>query len=99
MTRWPVFGLLPALALAALCAAGPSSAQAAPVTDDVCVSCHAEPSPKFHSQPSHKKLACASCHDGGEQHVADTRRRPKLGGDDKLCASCHPAKKKHGGRG
>ena len=79
----------------ALAAAG-SQAQTAAVMDEVCLSCHAEPSPKFHSQPSHKKLACANCHVGGAEHVADTRARPKLGGDQKLCASCHEAKKKHG---
>ena len=67
-----------------------------PVRDEVCVSCHAEPSTKFHSQPSHKKLTCATCHVGGAVHVADARARPKLGGDEKLCASCHEAKKKHG---
>jgi hypothetical protein len=82
-----------ALALLAAPAAG---AQNAAVGDDVCVSCHLEPSARSHSQPSHKKLGCAVCHVGGEQHVADTRLRPKLGGDPKLCASCHEAKKKQG---
>jgi len=77
-------------------AAGPLWAQKAPIGDETCVSCHAEPSPRFHSQPSHKKLGCALCHTGGAEHVADTRTRPKLGGDEKLCASCHEAKKKHG---
>jgi hypothetical protein len=84
-----------ALVLLAL-AIAPSSAQS-PVRDEVCVSCHAEPSTKFHSQPSHKKLTCASCHVGGAEHVADTRLRPRLGGDAQLCASCHEAKKKPGG--
>jgi hypothetical protein len=79
--------------------AGPLMAQTAPVRDEVCVSCHAEPSTRFHSQPSHKKLSCANCHVGGAEHVADTRARPKLGGDPKLCASCHEAKKKHGSGG
>jgi hypothetical protein len=78
-------------------AAGPLQAQTAPVKDEVCLSCHAEPSTKFHSQASHKKLACANCHLGGAEHVADTRARPKLGGDQTLCASCHEVKKKHGG--
>jgi hypothetical protein len=89
------------VAAAALLAAvaGPPQAQAAPVKDEVCVSCHIEPSTRFHSQPSHKKLACASCHVGGAEHVADTRVRPKIGGDQKLCASCHEAKKKHGSSG
>ena len=77
-------------------ATGPLSAQTAPVRDEVCVSCHAEPSARFHSQTSHKKLSCANCHVGGAEHVADTRARPKIGGDQKLCASCHEAKKKHG---
>jgi len=76
--------------------AGPLWAQAGPIRDEVCLSCHAEPSPRFHSQPSHKKLGCALCHIGGAEHVADTRTRPRLGGDEKLCASCHEAKKKHG---
>jgi hypothetical protein len=76
--------------------AGPLLAQTAPLRDEVCLSCHAEPSTRFHSQPSHKKLSCANCHLGGAEHVADTRVRPKLGGDQKLCASCHEAKKKHG---
>jgi hypothetical protein len=86
------------VAAAALLAPGMGTlaAQPAVVGDDVCVSCHAEPAKKFHSQPSHKKLACASCHAGGAEHVADTRVRPKLGGDPALCASCHEAKKKHG---
>jgi hypothetical protein len=78
---------------------GTAGAQPAPVADAICISCHAEPSTKFHSQPSHKKLACATCHVGGAEHVADTRSRPKLGGDPKLCASCHEAKKKHGSGG
>jgi hypothetical protein len=83
--------------LSALVAAVPLWPQAAEIGDDVCVSCHAEPSRRAHSQPSHKKLACATCHVGGAQHVADTRVRPKLGGDEQLCASCHAAKKKHSG--
>ena len=87
-----------AAALSLALAAGAVLAQAA-VKDEICVSCHAEPSAKFHSQPSHKKLACANCHVGGAEHVADTRTRPKLGGDATLCASCHEAKKKHGGSG
>jgi len=93
-TTGPVAVLVTAV-LAAL-GAGTPAAQAAAVGDDVCVSCHAEPSTRFHSQPSHKKLACATCHVGGAEHVADTRSRPKLGGDPVLCASCHEAKKKHG---
>lgn len=84
---------------ALLAAAGSLQAQTAPVKDEVCLSCHAEPSTRFHSQPSHKKLACATCHVGGAEHVADTRARPRLGGDPTLCASCHEAKKKHGGSG
>jgi hypothetical protein len=88
-----------AAALSLLLAAGPLLAQATAVKDEICLSCHAEPSPKFHSQPSHKKLACANCHVGGAEHVADTRARPKIGGDQTLCASCHEAKKKHGSSG
>ncbi len=71
---------------------------AAEVSDATCLSCHAEPSRRAHSQPSHKKLACATCHLNGAQHVADTRVRPKLGGDERLCTSCHAAKKKDGAR-
>jgi len=78
-------------------AATPLAAQTAPLGDDICVSCHAEPSAKFHNQASHKKLGCASCHVGGAEHVADTRVRPRLGGDPQFCASCHEAKKKQGG--
>jgi hypothetical protein len=78
-------------------AAGAPQVQGAAVADEVCIGCHVQPSTKFHSQPSHKKLACAQCHLGGAEHVADTRARPKLGGDPQLCASCHEAKKKHGG--
>ncbi|MCU0765183.1 MAG: hypothetical protein MUF32_04050 [Burkholderiaceae bacterium] len=80
----------------ALSLLGPAPLAAQPaVADEICVSCHAEPSTKFHSQPSHKKLACASCHLGGAAHVADTRARPRLGGGQELCASCHEAKRKH----
>lgn len=75
---------------------GAAGAQPAPVADSICISCHTEPSTKFHSQPSHKKLSCATCHVGGAEHVADTRARPKLGGDARLCTSCHEAKKKQG---
>jgi hypothetical protein len=85
-----------AVAVLLALAVGSLWAQTAPVKDEVCVSCHAEPSAKFHSQTSHKKLSCAACHVGGTEHVADTRARPKIGGDQKLCASCHEAKKKHG---
>jgi len=76
----------------------PTWPQAAEISDAICISCHAEPGRKFHSQPSHKKLACTICHLGGAEHVADTRVRPKLGGNERLCASCHEAKKKHGDR-
>ncbi len=85
------------LLLSALLSAVPLSLQAAEIGDDVCVSCHAEPTRRAHSQPSHKKLTCAACHVGGTEHVADTRVRPKLGGDQQLCESCHAAKKKHSG--
>lgn len=72
--------------------------QAAELADATCISCHGEPSRRYHSQPSHKKLACATCHLDGAQHVADTRAKPKLGGDEQLCTSCHAAKQKHGRR-
>lgn len=85
-----------AVALSLALAVAPLSAQTVPVKDEICLSCHAEPSEKFHSQASHKKLSCASCHVGGAEHVADTRKRPKIGGDPKLCSSCHEAKRKHG---
>ena len=85
-----------AVALSLALATAPLPAQTVPVKDEICLSCHAEPSAKFHSQTSHKKLSCASCHVGGAEHVADTRARPKIGGDQKLCASCHEAKRKHG---
>ena len=88
-----------AVSLLSLTAALLPAQAAATVKDEICLSCHAEPSTKFHSQTSHKKLACASCHVGGAEHVADTRMRPKIGGDPKLCASCHEAKKKHGSSG
>ncbi len=84
------------LAVSLALLAGPLWAQTGPIRDEICLSCHAEPSTRFHSQPTHKKLGCAMCHIGGAEHVADTRTRPKLGGDEKLCASCHEAKKKHG---
>ena len=87
------------VALAAAAAAAQTSAQTAAIRDEVCLSCHEVPSARFHSQPSHKKLACANCHVGGAEHVADTRARPKLGGDPVLCASCHESKKKHGNAG
>lgn len=93
MIAWT--GVGPVAAIAAL-VGGAASGQPAPVADAVCISCHAEPNPRFHSQPSHKKLACATCHLGGAEHVADTRARPRLAGDARLCASCHEAKKKHG---
>ncbi len=96
MPRTALLGLCRAAAVLAAIAAAPLSAQTPTVKDEICVSCHAEPSAKFHSQSSHKKLACGNCHLGGAEHVADTRRRPKIGGDPALCASCHEAKKKHG---
>lgn len=78
---------------AMLAAAGPAPAQPPEVDDAVCISCHAEPSTRFHAQPSHKKIACASCHGNGAQHVAEVRVRPTLAVDAVLCASCHPARK------
>jgi hypothetical protein len=95
MLRTASLGLCRAVAILLMFAAGPLSAQTAPVKDEVCVSCHTEPSTRFHSQTSHKKLSCGNCHIGGAEHVADTRMRPKIGGDPVLCASCHEAKKKH----
>ena len=85
--------LLLAAALTSLVAAA-TAAELASISDAVCISCHAEPSSKFHSQPTHKKFTCANCHLGGAQHVADTRSRPRLASDPVLCASCHEAKKK-----
>lgn len=95
MPRTASLGLCRTVAVLAAIACGPLSAQTAPVKDEVCVSCHLEPSTRFHSQSSHKKLGCASCHVGGAEHVGDTRVRPKIGGDPVLCASCHEAKRKH----
>ena len=99
MLRSVSMALCRATELSLALAAGSALAQTTAVKDEICLSCHAEPSPKFHSQTSHKKLACANCHVGGAEHVADTRTRPKIGGDQKLCASCHEAKKKHGSSG
>jgi len=84
-----------AAALAALLAAAALAAE--PVRDEVCVSCHTQPAARFHSESAHKKLACAQCHAGGAEHVADTRKRPRLDGDPQLCASCHEAKEKPAG--
>ena len=99
MRRCIAMGPCRGLAMLLALAAGLLPAQAVAVKDEVCVSCHVEPSTKFHSQPSHKKLSCSNCHVGGAEHVADTRARPKIGGDPTLCRSCHEAKKKHGGSG
>lgn len=96
MLRTASLGLCLAVAALMAIAAAPLSAPTAAVKDEVCVSCHAEPSTKFHGQSTHKKLSCGNCHVGGAEHVADTRMRPKMGGDPVLCASCHEAKKKHG---
>jgi nitrite reductase (cytochrome c-552) len=98
MLRAVLIGSRLAVALLCALASHPLWAQPAQVSDAVCLGCHVEPSRKFHSQPSHKKLACATCHSGGAQHVADTRQRPQLAGDERICASCHEAKKKHGAR-
>lgn len=99
MLQGPSIGTCRVAAWLLALAAAPLAAQTAQVADEICISCHAEPSARSHSQPSHKKLACTTCHLGGAGHVADPRARPKLGGDPQLCASCHEAKKRQGSGG
>ncbi len=91
-------GRLLLAATSTLLVAAATAADTAPISDAICISCHAEPSGRFHSQPTHKKFTCATCHRGGAEHVADTRSRPRLASDPVLCASCHEAKNKPGRR-
>lgn len=84
------------LVFAVLCAgvARSAFAQAEPARIDSarCIGCHAQPSKKFHADPTHKKFDCIVCHAEAAAHVADNKTKPKLVQDDKLCSSCHALK-------
>lgn len=64
----------------------------AQVPSATCLRCHAQPSPKFHADPTHKKFDCVVCHTEAQPHVADSKVKPKLAQDDALCSGCHPLK-------
>ena len=77
--------LLLAAALTSLVAAA-AVAEPASISDAICISCHAEPSSKFHSQPTHKKFTCANCHLGGAQrHTKVSGIRQCLGTTQWVC--------------
>lgn len=68
------------------------SAQAPAIESAVCIRCHAQPSRKFHADPTHKKFDCVVCHTEAAAHVADSKTKPTLTRDDQLCSSCHALK-------
>jgi hypothetical protein len=82
-----------ALTCAVLMLASGSAPAQLPATDSAtCLRCHAQPSRKFHSEPTHKKFECATCHTAAAAHVADNKSKPVLANDPALCSSCHPLK-------
>lgn len=53
-----------------------------------CYGCHA-PIKEFHAEGKHKRVGCASCHDGIDKHLADARARPVTKVDPAVCGACH----------
>jgi hypothetical protein len=87
--RMPAHGMAVLLMLSALAAMAPTHAA---VESASCLRCHAQPSPKFHADPTHKKFDCGTCHAGLDRHLAKASEKPTLVRDSALCSSCHPAK-------
>jgi len=83
-----------ALAAAALTVAlAPASAvaqakKAAAFDASACYACHA-PVKDFHTSGKHRAVACTSCHDGVDKHLADAKARPSSKTDLATCGGCH----------
>ncbi len=85
----------PMLCAFVLCLLGTAAdAQTPPPGADsaACVRCHAQPSRRFHADPTHKKFECGTCHVEAKSHLADSKVKPELAQDDALCSGCHPLK-------
>ncbi|MEG1969705.1 MAG: ammonia-forming cytochrome c nitrite reductase subunit c552 [Burkholderiaceae bacterium] len=84
--------MAPAFALAQATANKAAPAKAATtkavVNESTCTSCHSNIG-DFHKQGAHKKVSCASCHDGLDKHLADSKARPATSMDSAKCGSCH----------
>ncbi len=83
--------LITAAALLALVFAGDASAQTKPaskIDSATCYGCHA-PIRELHAAGKHQRTACASCHEGVREHLADSSRRPATHTDPATCGGCH----------
>jgi nitrite reductase (cytochrome c-552) len=77
-------------------AAAPASAQApakkapaaAKFDAGTCLGCHS-PIKAFHDEGKHKGVACSSCHNGLDKHLADSKARPVTVTDPAACGACH----------
>jgi formate-dependent nitrite reductase cytochrome c552 subunit len=69
-------------------ATAPPAKDAAPAAAGACYDCH-DTIKKLHTSGKHAKLACATCHDGLDKHLADEKARPvtKMGWE--VCGACH----------
>jgi formate-dependent nitrite reductase cytochrome c552 subunit len=77
-----------ASALAASQAIAQAKKPAPRVDAGTCYGCHA-PIREFHAGNKHKGVACASCHDGLDQHLGNASARPVTKTDPAVCGSCH----------
>jgi formate-dependent nitrite reductase cytochrome c552 subunit len=77
----------PAARAAAKPAAAPAKNTPA-ANKELCLACHTQLK-EFHDPGKHKGVACSSCHDGIEQHLQDSARRPVTKTDPAVCGACH----------
>jgi len=53
-----------------------------------CLACH-QPIKAFHDEGKHKGVACSSCHQGLDNHLANASTRPRTVTDPAACGTCH----------
>jgi len=54
-----------------------------------CYGCHS-PIKALHADNKHKGVACTSCHEGIDKHLADAKTRPSTRMEPAACGACHP---------
>ena len=80
--------LMPGAAPAAQTAKVDKPPAAKSFNPDTCYGCHA-PIKEFHAGSKHKNVSCAACHNGIDQHLADSKTRPVTRTDLAACGACH----------
>jgi formate-dependent nitrite reductase cytochrome c552 subunit len=76
--------LIPVTLILAMAVAGGVRAQS-----PSCADCHGQKAADL-AASSHASLPCAACHEGADDHAADTTRLPAVHFDLEVCAACHP---------